>query len=266
MVPPVTIDATAIITAAALLYLLSAVADAKLVHGHVLRAMYAARAALLRRSIERRLGARLVLMIGEVSEDHSVAWARAVRATRGPLHILLHTDGGQSHARARVTRAVGGHDGPVIVHVPERAWSSGTAIALAGDTIRLGPDALLGPIDSTRQTPATIAFCAFEVIAAEQGITADLVRDWAALDECETDLRWSRQRRRERAGIETTGDPDAFLVEQIIRGGWGCHWRPIFSQDAEHLGIHAGPEDPKLHQRLAKLSRLAYLALPVAER
>ena len=52
----------------------------------------------------------------------------------------------------------------------------------------------------------------------------------------------------------------------VIRGGWGNHWRPIFIEDAQALGIDARAEDPAMHPRLAELARLTMLSLRECDR
>lgn len=260
-------------------YLLVLAALAALVwyfRGPVLRAMYRVRASLLRRSIECDINGRfarygtvpasLLCLVGAVDADSAPHWCAAIRAAKpGPLEILLHTYGGQSDARARVGRALAQHPGLLTAHVPNFAWSAGTALVLACDRVMMGPDAVLGPIDPNKKADGGgVIYCASEVISHDTQIAASVIDSRAALDECEAALRDNRGARRARTPEARASDDR--LVAQLIRGGWGNHWRPIFIEDAQALGIDARAEDPTLHPRLAELGRLTMLSLRECDR
>lgn len=274
-----------------LLILAALVALAWRFRGPVLRAMYRARASLLRRRIERDIGMPLVCLVGAVDQDSAPVWCAKLRAVKpGPLAVLLHTYGGNSDARARVGRAVAQHRGLVSAHVPEFAWSAGCAIALACDRVFMGVDSVLGPIDPSKKADdGGLIFCASEVAAHDAQAVASVRDSRTSLDECEAALRANRAARRAMfsryqtnrvewnaetgATVDTAGvlgevipDPDAMLVSQLVRGGWGNHWRPIFIEDAQALGIDARPENPAMHPRLAELARLTLLSLKECDR
>ena len=260
-------------------YLLVLAALAALVwyfRGPVLRAMYRVRASLLRRSIERNLGRPLVCLVGAIDADSAPVWCAKIRtAPPYPLSVLIHTYGGQSDARARVSRALAQHPGLLTAHVPVFAWSAGTALVLACDRVLMGPDAVLGPIDPNKKADGGgVIYCASEVISHDTQIAASVIDSRAALDECEAALRDNRGARRARWVRDLPPEPetpearasDDRLVAQLIRGGWGNHWRPIFIEDAQALGIDARAEDPTLHPRLAELGRLTMLSLRECDR
>ncbi len=244
--------------------------------GSVLRAMYRVRASLLRRSIERNLGRPLVCLVGAIDADSAPVWCAKIRtAPPYPLSVLIHTYGGQSDARARVSRALAQHPGLLTAHVPNFAWSAGTALVLACDRVLMGPDAVLGPIDPNKKADGGgVIYCASEVISHDTQIAASVIDSRAALDECEAALRDNRGARRARWVRDLPPEPetpearasDDRLVAQLIRGGWGNHWRPIFIEDAQALGIDARAEDPTLHPRLAELGRLTMLSLRECDR
>jgi hypothetical protein len=235
--------------------------------GHALRLVYAARAALLRRAIERDMGP-LVLMVGAVNDTNAARWTRAVRASKpGPLAVIVHTYGGTSDARSLVCRALAEHPALTIAHVATFAWSAGTEIALACDHVVLARDANLGPVDPSN-SPTAPHFCALAMEARErsEGLTHDDMRDENAVEETEDNLRKWRRARAAMFRREQDAAVEGFLVQQLVRGRWGNHWRPIYLEDAQAIGIDARPEAPSMAPRLAELARLAYLALPESER
>jgi len=66
------------------------------------------------------------------------------------LDLMLHTMGGDVDAAERIVLLLYktiGRDGELRVVVPDSAKSAGTLIAVAGDTIVMGPPSELGPID-----------------------------------------------------------------------------------------------------------------------
>ena len=139
----------------------------------------------------------------------------------------------------------------------------------------MGPDAVLGPIDPNKKADGGgVIYCASEVISHDTQIAASVIDSRAALDECEAALRDNRGARRARWVRDLPPEPetpearasDDRLVAQLIRGGWGNHWRPIFIEDAQALGIDARAEDPTLHPRLAELGRLTMLSLRECDR
>jgi membrane-bound ClpP family serine protease len=236
-----------------------------------LRAVYRLRAACLYRTITRDLRPPLLCLVGAVDADSAPRWCAAIRAAKpGPLRVLLHTYGGNSDARARVGRALAQHPGLIVAHVPDFAWSAGTALALACDRVMMGPDAVLGPIDPNKKADGGgTVYCAHEVAGHAAQTDPSVLDSRASLDECEAALRSNRAARR--AFSHTPNRPAAFavddhLVAQLVRGGWGNHWRPIFLEDAQALGIDAHPEDPALHPRLAKLAHLTMLSLRECDR
>lgn len=114
-------------------------------------------------AIERERGSRVILLVHRqetmrllgfpiiqfINMNDTEEIIHAIRMTDPdmPLDVILHTPGGLALAAVQIARAVKDHRGHTTVFVPHYAMSGGTLIALAADTIVLGPHAVLGPID-----------------------------------------------------------------------------------------------------------------------
>ncbi|MFI5087002.1 MAG: hypothetical protein ACHP7I_01285 [Terriglobales bacterium] len=70
------------------------------------------------------------------------------------LDLLVHTTGGDPVAAYRLAQAVRSLSQEMDVLVPEYAYSAGTLLSFAGDSIRLGDYAGLSPIDITLTEPS----------------------------------------------------------------------------------------------------------------
>ena len=276
-----------------LLILAALVALAWNFRGPVLRAMYRVRAERLRRSIERDLKGTLICLVGLVDDDSAPVWCRKIRAADPDkvLHLLIHSYGGASQARSIVSRCIAAYQNLVVAHVPIQAWSAGTALALAADSVMMGPDAAMGPTDPGRRVNYDTTWCVYEVAGHDTQTPDQVVGSRASLSEAEEALRRDRSTRRafwaskkpwmqgtvqawsnpivrdDGAVINTDpADPDAHLVAQLVRGGWGNHFRPIFVDDAKRLGIAACSEAPSTQRRMAELARLTNLSLRECDR
>jgi len=114
-------------------------------------------------AIERDRGSRVILIahrqetmrllgfpiIQYINMNDTEEVIHAIRMTdkNMPLDIILHTPGGLALAAIQIARAVKEHRGRTTVFVPHYAMSGGALIAIAADSIVLGPHAVLGPID-----------------------------------------------------------------------------------------------------------------------
>lgn len=222
----------------------------------------------LRQQLEAAYGCPIVCMVGGVYDSMADRWVRELRRAerRSPkaIHVLIHTNGGQTMACSSVTRALAEQKALVVAHVPLFAWSAGAGLALACDAIRMDHDGVLGPCDPGRSATDDTVFCAPSVIAHETGKPYDVVRDATALNENAERITSSRaMRRRMRSAAPEVNEREAAndrrLVELLVRGGWGNHWRPIFIENGQELGLAVEAEyDP----RWAKLARLCEAALP----
>lgn len=154
-----------------------------------------------------------------------------------------------------------------MVHVPKFAWSACSALACSSaDFIFMEPDAVLGPMDPWIKDGDEV-YASADVAAAEQGVPMSLVRSRNALrDAAEGFLRARELRRLHVGDFDRSGQArakDDKLVETLIHGGWGNHWRPIFFEDARDMGLPVAPEtDPTW----GELARLCWEALPDSDR
>lgn len=230
----------------------------------LLRLPFIAGAAVLRAIMSRRYGS-IVVIAGAIEEDAAERWSAKVRACSwrgGPLTIVVHSDGGHTHARAIIARAIAQHPGAVTVHVPLRAWSAGAAIAYTADKICMGNDAVLGPCDPHRAVDDRV-WCALDIAARDQGdTTAGLIRSEQALQECEASMRANWAMRRRVAGLPAVMPSDDQAIEALIRGTRN-HWHPLFISDIAALGFAVAVEND---HRFAILARWSMAALPQEQR
>ena len=59
---------------------------------------------------------------------------------------------------------------------------------------------------------------------------------------------------------------DETLVQMLVHGGWGHHWRAIFRHDARGLGLDVVDAQTKAGEDFAELARLTHLSLPEDQR
>lgn len=241
----------------------------------LLRAVYRFRAARLHAYMEMHWRCRIVRMVGRVDDDSADRWIAGVRVleTSGAiLHALIHTNGGASQAATRVKNALSTYPHEVVADIPGFAWSAGTSIALSCDRIVLGPDSVLGPCDRAWTRSDDMVWAVDQVAAHEQGVPVDVVHARRAIEEASAEVLTYRARRRavtSKLYRRRAGDPtaaDEHLAEQLVRGGWGFHWRPIFRTDARALGLDIEDATPASLRDFAELARLTMLSLPEDQR
>ena len=240
-----------------------------------LRAVYRIRAARLHAFMEAHWRCRIVCAVGHVNDASADRWIASIRAleTSGAiLHLLIHTNGGAAQAATRVKHTLSTYPHEVVADVPGYAWSAGTSIALACDRIVLGPDSVLGPCDRAWTTGESTAWAVEHVAAHEDGVPIEIIRARQAIEEAASELLTYRASRRaitDRLYRRRAGDPaavDEHLAYQLVRGGWGHHWRPIFRADARKLGLDIQDATPTSHKDFAELARLTMLSLPEDQR
>lgn len=240
-----------------------------------LRAVYRIRAARLHAFMEAHWRCRIVCAVGHVNDASADRWIASIRAleTSGAiLHLLIHTNGGAAQAATRVKHTLSTYPHEVVADVPGYAWSAGTSMALACDRIVLGPDSVLGPCDRGWPKDDTTVWAVDQVAAHAEGVPVDVVHARRAIEEAATEVLTYRARRRaladkryrHHAANPTAGDEH--LADQLVRGGWGFHWRPIFRADARKLGLDVQDATPASHKDFAELARLTMLSLPEDQR
>jgi len=117
----------------------------------------------LRRQLEKTRGSSVVSLIHKaggggifslftvpfISLDDSQKLLRALKEIPSyiPVDLILHTPGGLVIAAEQIAQAIKARKGTVRAFIPQYAMSGGTLIALACDSIHMGDNALLGPLD-----------------------------------------------------------------------------------------------------------------------
>ena len=79
------------------------------------------------------------------------------RAPPPPLNLVLHVQGCKFGPLSQIALAISHYRGPVTVLVPYMSLSAGTVLALAADTIVMGRDAVLGPVNPVVPMPGSVA-------------------------------------------------------------------------------------------------------------
>lgn len=69
------------------------------------------------------------------------------------LYLVLHTFGGDVYSAVRIMRILQSRFKEIKIIVPDYAYSSGTMMALGGDSIYMAVDATLGPLDKPIEHP-----------------------------------------------------------------------------------------------------------------
>lgn len=236
--------------------LLAAIAFAVVLHyfaGPAWRTLALVRAEVLRLRLEHKLGGAIVPVVGEIHRHHADRFLRRlarVRATQ-KLYILLDTLGGDAPESEAMARAIARHPHTVIAVVPRIAWSGGTHVASAADTILMAPEANLGPCCPIGHIDSTALLSAVQIRAADTATPHDLVR---ARDMHKHLFEAIRKTRLARGDAPAVAED---FSERLVNGSWGSHWRPIFREDAVDMGFHVRPlEDCTEAAGLAKLARL----------
>ena len=220
-------------------------------------------ARLLQAFLARKYKAHVLVFAGGFTDASCDRWAREIRRLPPgkPLRVVIQTNGGRSSGRSIIVRALSQYPGPTTVHVPAFAWSAGSAVACTADRIVMGEDAVLGPFDPYGE-PMEGVFAAIEIDAHAKGVPMSLIRSQNAIDDAARCFRSARTERRDRGFARASDTPatdDATITDALICGGWGNHWRPVFLENAQRLGLFVEAEQDPLWRKLAAH---AYAVLP----
>ncbi len=198
----------------------------------VRRLYFATRANLLRRSLERALGARILVLCGRVERFNTFTLVKAVHRAKPTEHlmIVLDTGGGDLAAGLQLQHALSGHPGRVTAVVPDEAWSSGTLIALAADVILMAPSANLGPCDGICHVDPGSLLTGPVVTSAATGDSVDLVRARHNTRDVAIAIKETRIARGE-------GPLAAQVVADRLVFGDTDHFHPIFPEEAKRMGL-----------------------------
>ncbi len=178
-----------------------------------------------------------------------------------PLDLIVHTPGGLVLAALQIARAIKKHRAPVTVFVPHYAMSGGTLIALAADSIVMGPHAVLGPLD-----PQLGKYPAPSLVKVTQAKPIEHVDDETLIlaDMAEKAIRQLQDAILElvedRLGTEKGRD----LAQKLTEGHW-THDYPLTPETAEAMGLPVSTEMPELVYQLMALYPQPVRRLPSVE-
>lgn len=198
----------------------------------VRRGYFQVRLALLRRSMERRLMTKLLVLAGPVERYYTFKLIKATHRAAPLQHItaVLDTCGGDLAAGLQLLHALSRHKGRVTAVVPDEAWSSGTLIALAADVILMGPSANLGPCDAICDAHPEKVLTGPVVTSATTGESVDLVRARHCNRDIVDAIREARIARGE-------GSLAAQVLAARMVNGDMDHFHPIFPEEARRMGL-----------------------------
>jgi ClpP class serine protease len=240
-----------------------------------------ARLSLIRK-LERKLGARVVVMIHRqeritlfgipfyryIDIEDSEKVLRAIRSTPKdtPLVLILHTPGGLVLASAQIALAVKAHPAKKTVIVPHYAMSGGTLIALAADEIVMDPHAVLGPVDPQLTDPHGGTVPAVSVVRAVSEKGRARVDDETLI---RADVAAKAIRQMKELLIELTEDRlgregAERLAEELVSGRY-THDYPLTPNKLREMGIEVRTEVPEEAYDLMALYPQAAQAKPGVE-
>jgi hypothetical protein len=205
---------------------------------------------LLIRDIEAHTGRSLIVYFADcnvaasqLDGNDDVYVAELLNACqRGrPVDLLIETNGGGTDATEKICALLRGSAPDLRVIVPRRAKSNGTVIALCGQTIVMGVESELGPIDpSINGVPVEFVLNAppgsFGIIDMQIAETARKQTQKLAMDLLSTGMLKGSSK----------DDISALINKVATRDRYHSHGSVIDSKEAASLGLnvtHLGPED-----------------------
>lgn len=164
-------------------------------------------------------------------------------AGRGPVDLLLETNGGVTDAAEKVISVLRGHVAPdqLRVVVPRRAKSNGTLVALAASQIVMGVASELGPIDPNLLIGQALIPAQFVVQAqnADPIIVQTAVFAIAQTKKLATTLLAAGMLR-----DRNPGDIQAVVDQLSTRNTYHSHGSVIDVEEAQRLGLAVVRLDP----------------------
>jgi membrane-bound ClpP family serine protease len=189
--------------------------------------------------------------IHDADKDSFMATIHQLDRAKG-LDLFLHTPGGETSATESLVDYLRAMFGPDIrAIVPQLAMSAGTMIACACDSVVMGKQSSLGPIDpQLHGLPAHGIIEEFERAAKEISADRSRIALWqpiiakyhpALIGECEKAIKWSQEMVREWliTGM-FKGDPKAKQRASKIIRELGDH--ALTKSHARHISVRRAKE------------------------
>lgn len=192
------------------------------------------------------------------------------------LHFALTSTGGSGEATLRIAAVLRQHCRRLVVHVPVRAESAATMLALAADEVRLAAWANLGPVDTSIRHPMGPASSNGERVAIGQDELARIVALWRsenghgacnpyqALYQFIHPLaigavdRATSLSMRICDALMAYHEPDQErrqAVAAALVSGFPSHGYPILLPEAQRIGIKVQAMDPAVERILTEIYR-----------
>lgn len=188
---------------------------------------------------------------------------RAIHMTDAdvPLDLIVHTPGGLVLAALQIARALKKHKAPVTVFVPHYAMSGGTLIALAADSIVMGPHAVLGPLD-----PQLGKYPAPSLMRVVREKSVDRVDDETLIlaDMAEKATRQLQEAIGEILEEKFGKEKSLEMARKLTEGHW-THDYPITPEAAQAMGLPVTVEMPELVYQLMALYPQPVRRMPSVE-
>lgn len=173
----------------------------------------------------------------EIGYSDAQAFVTALRKSdpEQTLDIVVNTPGGSVAATEVIINALLNHKGAVNVFVPFCATSGGTLIAFAGDSIHMGKNAFLGPVDTQR--------FGFSIPSIYRALPSSADSTFAMLwtllrDECKKDMDRTVALIRRISNAQPSWNEETLrqIDNTFASGEKYSHCQPLFYQDVAFLG------------------------------
>ena len=186
-----------------------------------------------------------------LSDAHSILKALRKTPRDRRINLILHTPGGLVIAAEQIAKAIKKR-GDVHAYIPQYAMSGGTLIALACDTIHLGENALLGPLDPQLNIGLFETYPAISILTSAK--QDNVHRDDKTLILADIAQKAVTQIKQTVTYIlkDKYGEKASCIASQLCDGNW-THDFGIDTRQAKELGLDVDNEITHDFERLIEL-------------